>query len=340
MFAVRVLRVAGVLCAALIAVSGPVTTASAQTTHLDEPVSDDGSRAPSSREAAHDYVPSSRGVSGELDLSLSKLRAAGMRAAPADFRERARKARSPLTGKPLSPQLVIGGPAESVIDDDGRTRVRNTKTFPARATVLILFEGGFGCSGWLVNRDTVVTAGHCVSPGGDSTMYRRRTYEIAPAYNDTAANPAPYGVCGARRLYTNNTWRNHARDDFDYGAIKLDCLVPAEVGHYGYRRNVADDDRITIQGYPADKQYGTQWRMSGRVNLLQPRRIFYRIDTAAGQSGSPVWRNVNANCEFCGVGIHAYGVDDTGVGLYGRNNHGTRIIDSVFQNITNWKNAP
>jgi glutamyl endopeptidase len=316
--------------------------AAAQVTHLDESVSDDGSRAPSSREAARNYSPSSRGVRGELHLSLTKLRAAGMRPAPEDFRERARKARSPLTGKLLTPQSVIGGPSESVIDDDGRTRVTNTKTFPARATVLILFEGGFGCSGWLVNRDTVVTAGHCVSPG-DGTMYARSTYEIAPGYNDTAADPTPYGMCGARRLYTNATFKNNGTDtadDFDYGAIKLDCIVPAEVGHYGYRRNVADDDRITVQGYPGDKPFGTQWRMSGRVTVLQPRRVFYRIDTAGGQSGSPVWRNVNSNCEFCGIGIHAYGVDGTDAGLYGRHNHGTRITDSVFQNITNWKNAP
>jgi glutamyl endopeptidase len=204
---------------------------------------------------------------------------------------------------------------------------------------MILFEGGFGCSGWLVNRNTVVTAGHCVSPG-TGTMYRRGTYEIAPGYNEAAPNPTPYGVCGARRLYTNATWRNTGADDYDYAAIKLDCTVPAAVGWYGYGRNVALNNGITVQGYPGDKPFGTQWRMSGRVTALQVRRVFYAIDTFGGQSGSPVWRNVNANCTHCGIAIHAYGVWVGGPPPYDSNNQGTRITTPVFNAITNWKNAP
>ena len=74
------------------------------------------------------------------------------------------------------------------------------------------------------------------------------------------------------------------------------------------------------------------------MTVLQPRRVFYRLDTAGGQSGSPVWRRVNAKCTHCGVAVHAYGT--YGSGPFKKNNHGTRIINAVFQNITKWKNAP
>jgi glutamyl endopeptidase len=51
-----------------------------------------------------------------------------------------------------------------------------------------------------------------------------------------------------------------------------------------------------------------------------------------------VWRNINANCTHCGIAIHAYGI--YGSPPFSTNNHGTRIINTVFDNITKWKNAP
>lgn len=305
--------------------------AQAQVTHLDESVSDDGSVPPSSREAARLFLPSNPGAPGELSpLSEPQLRAAGARPATAAFHEKVR------TYKPIRGPLVM---PESVIGPDNRTRVTNTKTFPARATVIITFNSGYLCSGWLVNRNTVVTAGHCVSDG-DGTMFDKTTYEIAPGYNSSATPSAPYGTCGAKRLYTNATWKNGnmAPDDYDYGAIKLDCQVPAAVGYYGYSKTVALGNPITVQGYPGDKTFGTQWKMAGKVSVLQARRVFYPIDTYGGQSGSPVWRNVDTTCQYCGIAIHAYGT--YGSPPYSTNNHGTRITTAVFNNITNWKNAP
>jgi glutamyl endopeptidase len=314
---------------ALIGLGAPAT---AQVVYLDESVSDDGSSPPSSRDSAASFSPS---YSGPTDAAAPRTAADmaryGARPATAEFHERVRRA------KPKRPRYA-GAEPESVIGPDGRTKVTNTKTFPARATVIILFNGGFLCSGWLVNRNTVVTAGHCVADGDGTPLFDRTTYEIAPGYNESANPKAPYGVCGARRLYTNAGWKNQGRDDFDYGAIKLDCNVGNQTGFYGYSKNVAKDNRVTTQGYPGDKPFGTQWKMAGRVTVLQARRVFYKIDTFGGQSGSPVWRNINANCTHCGIAIHAYGI--YGSPPFSTNNHGTRIINTVFQNITNWKNAP
>jgi glutamyl endopeptidase len=263
----------------------------------------------------------------------------GARPATADFHERVRRAK-PKVPRYARSQQDTGSHAESVIGADGRTQVTNTRTSPARSTVIILFEGGFQCSGWLINADTVVTAGHCVAEGDGSPLFDRTTYEIAPGYNEDANPAAPYGVCGAKRLYTNSTWKNQGRDDFDYAAIKLNCNVGSQTGFFGYRKNVVQNNLVTVQGYPGDdKPFGTQWKMTGRVTVLEPRRVFYDLDTAGGQSGSPVWRNINENCTRCGIAIHAYGTIG-GSPPYSNNNHGTRITDPVFQNLTTWKNAP
>ena len=130
-----------------------------------------------------------------------------------------------------------------------------------------------------------------------------------------------------------------ANDQYDYAAIKLNCNVGTRVGFYGYSKTVAATNAITVQGYPGDKTpCCTQWKMAGTVTVLQPRRVYYKIDTFGGQSGSPVWRNVNAACKTCGIAIHAYGTG--GSGINATNNHGTRITAPVFNNITTWKNAP
>ena len=317
--------------AATTALIGLGTPAGAQA-YLDESVSDDGSIPPSSREGAASFSPSYTGPAGAaVPRTAVDMARYGARPATAEFHERVRRA------KPKRPRYA-GAEPETVIGADGRKMVSNTTAYPSRAAVIIVFGGGNLCSGWLVSPNTVVTAGHCLAEGNGTPLFNKATYEIAPGYNQNANPAAPFGVCGAKRLYTNAGWKNKGRDDFDYGAIKLDCNVGNQVGWYGYHKNVAKDHKATIQGYPGDKPFGTQWKMSGKVTRLQPRRVFYKIDTAGGQSGSAVWRRVNAKCTHCGVAIHAYGT--YGSAPFRNNNHGTRIINTVFQNITKWKNAP
>ncbi len=55
---------------------------------------------------------------------------------------------------------------ESILGFDDRFQVLNTSTFPERAVSLITYNGSSYCTGWLVSRDTLVTAGHCVHGGG------------------------------------------------------------------------------------------------------------------------------------------------------------------------------
>ncbi len=55
---------------------------------------------------------------------------------------------------------------ESIIGTDERVRVKNTLAFPGSATVLIRQFGRLHCTGWMVSKDTLMTAGHCVRDGG------------------------------------------------------------------------------------------------------------------------------------------------------------------------------
>jgi glutamyl endopeptidase len=306
----------------------------AQVLDPDATVSSDGSIPPSTREAAGNLSPSFEGIAGALaPMSAATMARYGARPASASDLALFRTARPRGGGVPI--------PGESVIGADGRKPVTNTEGFPARATAMVVFRDHAGttffCSGWLIGKDTVVTAGHCVADGDGGALFPVRSYRIVPGFNADARPSQPYGVCGARRLYPNVTWKNSGRDDYDYGAIKLDCTVGAATGWYGYRRAVATHDVITVEGYPGDKTLGTQWKMAGHVTLVQGRRVFYKADTFGGQSGSPVWRRIGTRCRACGIAIHGYGV--YGRPPYSNNNHGARITTPVFQNLTNWKNA-
>ncbi len=98
----------------------------------------------------------------------------------------------------------------------------------------------------------------------------------------------------------------------------------------------------TVSGYPCDKTFGQQWRHAGQtVTATHTRQVFYQNDTFGCQSGSPVYQTRAAGSSWC-VGqcvmaIHAYGLH--GSSPHSTNNHGTRITESVFNNLITWRDS-
>lgn len=232
---------------------------------------------------------------------------------------------------------------ESVIGSDNRTKVNPTTVFPARAIGQITFTqrgGNFICSGWLVNKNTVVTAGHCVHEGDTSSASGWSTnVRFYPGRNG-ASNP--YGSCSATKLFTVTGWFANGSEEYDYGAFKLNCNIGNTTGYLGFWWQAASlvGTEATPQGYPGDKPSGTQWKHSRTVAAVSTRQTFYQADTAGGQSGCPVL-DINRTGSFCtgqcAHTIHAYGLH--GGSPHSTNNHGTRITQSVFNNIQTWKNT-
>lgn len=232
---------------------------------------------------------------------------------------------------------------ESVIGTDNRIKINPTTTFPARAIGQITFTqrgGNFICTGWLVNKNTVVTAGHCVHEGDTSSSSGWSTnVKFYPGRNGSSN---PYGSCSATRLFTVNGWFNDANEEYDYGAFKLNCNIGNTTGYLGYWWQSASlvGVEATPQGYPGDKPSGTQWKHVRTVSANSARQTFYQADTAGGQSGCPVL-DINRTGSFCKGQcvhtIHAYGLH--GSSPHSSNNHGTRINQSVSNNIATWKNS-
>lgn len=263
-----------------------------------------------------------------------------------------------------TPSPVIAGPADLVhpipagggpttqatpcCGPDKRTQTGNTTLYPARATVHITFQkstGGptFLCTGFLIGPHSVATAGHCVhaGSGGLAGFFPRTSFRLYPGRNgSTIPYTCPGGVVvRAQALHSNTSWANGSGEKFDYGAITTSCDIGNTTGWYGFintqgvsQKGLEDFTR----GYPGDKPLGTQWaanNCSAGATFAQCTifttgnlQLFYKNDTAGGQSGSPVYRKA-ANCNPCAIAIHAYGPHD--LSPHADNNHGTRIENNV-----------
>ncbi len=238
------------------------------------------------------------------------------------------------------------GPSPSVvIGPDNRTQLVNASAYPARAIGLLTFTqngGGYICTGWLINKNTVATAGHCVYDTTNNAWSTDVTF-----YPGVNGGTAPYGSCTAKTLHSVNGWTVGHKPTSDYGAIRLNCNIGTTVGWFGFfwQSATLTGTTVTVQGYPGDKAYSTQWKHQGPIKATKARQTCYSIDTYGGESGSPVYQpnRTGGICTgVCANSIHAYGPWNDGPTdpCLTNMNRGTRIIESVFNNLVAWKNAP
>lgn len=262
------------------------------------------------------------------------------------------------TGEPTGPPIVDSadefaemlarrpatGPVgiESIIGADGRVKITNTTTFPASAVALITMNFGtssFTCTGWLYGKDIVATAGHCVHSGGSSGSWATNV-KVYPGRNGSSS---PYGSCTSKTLHSVKGWTTSNDEKFDYGAIKLNCTIGDTTGWFGYWWQSASLTGLTsiINGYPGDKP-NEQWQSTDQIRQTQTRQVFYKNDTVGGMSGSGVYYNRPSGSQwctgYCSMAIHAQGLH--GSAPHSTHNHGTRIVEAVFNNLKSWKDAP
>jgi glutamyl endopeptidase len=234
-------------------------------------------------------------------------------------------------GTPSAPGLALTGSRgnpesagdESILNQDTRTRIADTSVYPARAIGLITRNGSQWCTGWLISKDTVATAGHCVHPGGGGSFYSGLQFWAGRDGSDPK-----WGSCTPRAggLFAPSGWTTNGDEEYDLATIKLSCSVGNGTGWFGlWVQDSYTGTGVHVQGYPGDKPQ-TQWQGVGVVRATGDRQVFYDADTIGGMSGSPVYRTGSfPGCgqTACAAAIHTEGVH--GSGLHALYNHGTRI---------------
>ncbi|KIN40054.1 MULTISPECIES: extracellular metalloprotease Mpr [Bacillus] len=255
---------------------------------------------------------------------------------------KAEQVSAPYEGTGKTSKSLYGGQTElekniqtlqpsSIIGTDERTRISSTTSFPYRATVQLSIKypntsSTYGCTGFLINPNTVVTAGHCVysqDHGWASTI------TAAPGRNGSSY---PYGTYSGTMFYSVKGWTESKDTNYDYGAIKLNGSPGNTVGWYGYRTTNSSSPvglSSSVTGFPCDKTFGTMWSDTKPIRSAETYKLTYTTDTYGCQSGSPVYRN------YSDTGQTAIAIHTNGGSSY---NLGTRVTNDVFNNIQYWAN--
>ncbi|GIG65773.1 trypsin-like serine peptidase [Phytomonospora endophytica] len=293
-----------------------------------------GLRSPSAPTSPDGRTVDPAVLARQIDATVAKAEAPSPKGAASDGADHRSVAVQEGMIGPMSPPGI-----SSLIGTDDRYATNPANWWPASSTVYFTRTVGASinrwCTGWLINANTVITAGHCVHTGGSGGSWY--TAAEFTAWPGRYGNSTPYGSCSVSQIHSVVGWTVNNNLEYDYGAMKLNCNVGTTTGTFGFMWQAASLDGTTTynRGYSQDKGFGEQWASYDQIRASQTRRLFYQHDTVGGNSGGPVYTYSNASCGPCGVAVHAYGTGGAAPGA--TNNSGTRITEGVFNNFIYWE---
>ncbi|HED53388.1 MAG TPA: trypsin-like serine protease, partial [Phycisphaerales bacterium] len=151
------------------------------------------------------------------------------------------------------------------------TLVNNPETFPWNINCKLLMRFGSSytvCSGTLIDRRTVLTAGHCIHQGSGGNfadeVWVFPGYENADGNNGglpfTDESDWPFGFGKSVALVTWSGWANSGDFNVDQGYIRLDRPIGFITGNYGYGYNSScsyfTGNNFNNNSYPAEAAFG------------------------------------------------------------------------------------
>jgi len=222
--------------------------------------------------------------------------------------------------------------AQVVIGTDQRVPIADTSVFPFSAIAFLELEDEFGevfgsCTGTFIGPDALLTAGHCLWDA-DFGTWGAAHVRVVPGKDGPFE---PFGSQYASDWWVPDAYAETGDPSWDWGVIKLpNDLLSLDTSWM----SVAMADTATLEdpeffpaivGYPGDKADGSMWgHIQAAFVTVADFRLYYDIDTAAGQSGSAIWSAADGPYLGVIVGIHTQG---------GTLNSGQRIDQELLDDL-------
>ena len=164
----------------------------------------------------------------------------------------------------------------------------------------------YRCSGVLVYRNVVFTAGHCLHDGSNLNTGWSTDIVFYPAYFN-GPNPwyTPNTYSNWVSTYVRNNWYTSEEYGDDFGAIVFDNTnggsYPGDVyGYSGFQTGFSEVQSWAVFGYPAEPPFGGNqanvcYTSYSRVDTsTNPDTVGFGCNFTGGSSGGPLVRKLNA----------------------------------------------
>ena len=241
-----------------------------------------------------------------------------------------------IKGVPLSMVGELKGPQPATIfPPDDRQKIANTDEYPwssiTKLYITAADDSNWIGSGAIIDEFHVLTAGHNVylhDNGGWAS-----SVEVVPGMDGTYE---PFGSAMVTDMRSYTGWTQDAMEEHDWAVLTLDTNMGGLTGWLGRQTANPPDPIYTgtlyTAGYPGDLDYGEiMYSTSGSGDYADEYNHWFWLDTAPGQSGSPVWTYDGSNRYI--VSINAYQYENEAFP-----NFGTRLNQDKFDQISVWLN--
>jgi V8-like Glu-specific endopeptidase len=216
---------------------------------------------------------------------------------------------------------------------DDRVKITSTSTYPW-STICKLYITADDNTQWIgsgamLDAYHVLTCGHCVyihDHGGWASQIT-----VIPGMRGAYR---PFGQALATNYRTYTQWTQFEMAEHDWAVITLDRTIGNYTGWMGTMTTDTSDPVYTgvlhTAGYPSDLDNGEYMYYDSDVgDRVDNFNHWYWMDTAGGQSGGPVWVELNGSYYILTVNAYEYqfGVDA---------NFGTRLNQDKFDQLITW----
>lgn len=217
--------------------------------------------------------------------------------------------------------------------------------FPYRTVGIVLFtipgEGDFYCSGAVLRRRLVVTAGQCLHEGSGGNNGFFENFLFVPAYRDGVA---PYSTWEWAAVTVPTTWstgNGRFPNAADYGLLEVEDQVyngtlrklGDVVGFLGYVIKKLRPNHATLLGYPTNFDQGELMHQVSAKDLRAAAQntVEFGSDMRGGSAGGPILQDFGDNPNTIKlIGVISYGSTAAPV-----KTQGASIPDNRFTSLLN-----